>query len=273
VQGQAQEPATEGAVNRLRSLGPVTLMSLALALAVPALGGAEVAQKGNLRVSYSGSLAPKRLPRQGVAPVAVELGGRIITTDGLDPPALKQIEIAINHNGRLDPSARPICRLEQIQPASTSYARQVCGAARVGEGTFDASVAIPEQAPYPSRGTVTAFNGVERGKPVILLHIYGSEPVPTSFTLPLTIARGRGAFGTVLRGRLPLVDVHVGFVTGISLRLEGGGGSGRRPYLAAGCPAPKSFSSAVFPLLRARFSFADGRSLQSTLVRSCGARR
>ena len=256
----------------MRVLRPVTLIALALAIAVASIGEAEVAQEGNLRTSFSGSLAPKRLPRQGVAPVAVELGGRIFTTDGADPPALRTIEIAINRNGRLDPSARPLCRIEQIQPASTAYARQVCGAARVGDGTFSASIAIPEQAPYPSRGTVTAFNGVQGGRPVILLHIFGSEPVPTSFTLPLTIARGQGTFGTVLRGRLPLVDVHVGFVTGISLRLEGGGRPGRRPYLAAGCPAPKNFSSVVFPLLRARFSFADGRSLQSTLVRSCGAR-
>lgn len=232
----------------------------------------EIAQKGNLRVSFDGSLSPKKLPRHGQAPVAVELGGRIFTTDGADPPGLSEIEIEINRHGRLDPAARPVCRLEQIQPASTAYARRVCGAARVGEGSFSAAVAIPEQAPYPSRGTVTAFNGVEGGRPVIFLHIYGTEPLPTSFTLPLAIGRGRGRFGTVLRGTLPLVDVHVGFVTGISLHLDGGSRGGRRPYLAAGCPAPKGFRSTTFSLARVGFSFADGRSLASTLVRSCGAR-
>jgi hypothetical protein len=254
----------------MRRPAAVALALLLLTAAVPV--GAEVAQKGNLRVSFSGTLAPKKLPRHGQAPVAVELGGRIFTTDGTDPPGLSRIEIAINRSGRLDPSARPVCRLEQIQPASSAYARRVCAAARVGEGSFSAAVAIPEQSPYPSQGTVTAFNGLEAGRPVVLLHIYGTEPLPTSFTLPLAIVRGHGTFGTVLRGSLPSVDVHVGFVTGISLRLDGGRGRRGRPYLAAGCPAPKGFSGAVFPLARAGFSFTDGRELGSTLLRSCRAR-
>ncbi len=241
-----------------------------LAVAVPA-GADEVVQRGNLRVAFDGGLAPRKLPRRGPAPVTVELGGRIFTTDGSDPPGLSELELAINRGGRIDPGARPTCRLDRIQPASTTYARRVCAAARVGEGTFSAAVAIPEQAPYPSRGTVTAFNGVEAGRPVVLLHVYGTEPLPTSFTLSLSIRRSGGQFGTVLRGSLPTVDSHVGFVTGISLRLDGG--HGRRPYLSASCPAPRGSTLAVFPLARAGFSFADGRVLRSTLIRSCTVRK
>lgn len=249
--------------------------ALALVLCLIAAAPAraiDLAQRGNLRVSFSGALAPKKLPRQGTAPVAVTLGGRISTTDGTDPPALEGIEIALNRAGRLDHTALPSCRLEQIQPASTAYARAACAASQVGEGTFKAAVSIPEQSPYPSTGEVTAFNGEEGGRPVIFLHIYGTEPLPTSFTLPLTISRGRGTFGTVLRGALPSVDVHVGFVTGISLRLGRQPRAGRRPYLSAGCPAPKGFPGAIFPLARASFGFSDGRTLASTLVRSCTAR-
>jgi len=248
----------------------VTALALGL-FGSAALAQAEVAQRGNLRVSFSGALNPKKLPREGAAPISVQLGGRIFTTDGSDPPALSKIEIAINRAGRLEPKALPTCRLGQIQPASTDYARRVCGAARVGEGTFDASIAIPEQSPYPSQGTVTAFNGVQGGRPVIFLHIYGAEPVPTSFTLPLSFVRGDGSFGTVLRGELPSVDTHVGFVTGISLRL-GGGRPASRLYLTSGCPAPKGFSGAAFPLVRASFAFTEGPILSSTLMRSCTAR-
>lgn len=246
----------------------LTILALcALGAAAPAAG--EPVQKGNLRVSFSGAIAPKRLPRHGAAPISVRLGGRIATTDGSDPPALKKIEIAINREGRLDPRAVPTCDIDKIQPSSTTYARQVCGAARVGDGSFSASIAIPEQSPFPSRGTVTAFNGTENGRPVVLLHIYGAKPFPTSFTLPLRISRGRGRFGTVLSGRLPTVDVHVGFVTGISLRLDGTGGRRSRPYLSAGCPAPPGFTQIPFPLARAGFSFAGGKNLSSTLERTC----
>jgi hypothetical protein len=253
-------------MKRPRLFAAVTLAVLGLAFASQAVG--EPAQKGNLRVSFSGSLKPKKLPRKGASPITVQLGGRISTTDGTDPPGLSQIEIAINRAGRLDPRAVPTCRLEQIQPASTAYARRVCGAARIGQGTFSASIAIPEQSPFPSQGIVTAFNGVEDGRPVILLHIYGAEPIPTSFTLPLELRRGHGQFGTVLRGDLPTVDVHVGYVTGISLQLGGHG----RSYLTAGCPAPKGFPGAVFPLVRASFAFTEGPTLASTLVRNCTAR-
>jgi hypothetical protein len=249
--------------------------SLACVLAVlssGALAAAETAQQGSLRVSFTGALKPKKLPRSHTAPVTVRLGGDVSTTDGTDPPGLGAIEIAINREGQIDPAARPTCRLEQIQPATTAYARKVCGAARVGEGTFSASVSNPEQAPYPSQGIVTAFNGIEDGRPVILVHVYGTEPIPTSFTLPLTIGRAHGRFGTVLRGELPSVDVHIGFVTGLSLQLEGAGHRHARPYLAAGCPAPEGFAGVAFPLVRASFSFTDGRTLRQTLVRSCVVR-
>jgi hypothetical protein len=257
-------------MKRLRLLAAATIGTLALIGASQAIG--ETAQKGNLRVSFSGALNPKQLPRHGTAPIAVRIGGRISTTDGGDPPGLERIEMAINRAGRFDPRALPACRLDQIQPASTSYARRVCGSARVGDGAFSASIAIPEQSPYPSQGTVTAFNGVVGGRPVILLHIYGAQPVPTSFTLPLEFRRGSGRFSVALRGDLPTVDTHVGFVTGISLQLDGGPAAGKHPYLSAGCPAPQGFGGALFPLARASFTFADGRALSSTLVRRCSAR-
>lgn len=256
-------------MRRRRLLALVAIAAAVSALSSHALG--EVAQKGNLRVNFSGSFSPKKLPRDGFAPIGVSLGGNITTTDGADPPGLGRIEIAINRHGHLDPTALPTCSLDQIQPASTAYARRVCRRARVGEGRFNAAVSIPEQAPYPSAGVVTAFNGVEHGRPVVFLHIYGTEPLPTSFTLPLSISRGKGTFGTILRGTLPSVDAHVGFVTGLTLTLNRVSRRGKS-YLSAGCPAPKGFSGAVFPLLRASFLFNEGPTLSESLVRRCRAR-
>ncbi|HET8567337.1 MAG TPA: hypothetical protein VFL77_12795 [Solirubrobacterales bacterium] len=256
-------------MRRRRLLASLATIAVGFSLAAHALG--EVAQRGDIRVTFSGSFSPRKLPRSGRGAIAVSLGGKISSTDGTDPPGLGRIEIAINRVGHLDPTALPTCRLEQIQPASTAYARQVCGRARVGEGSFSAAVSIPEQAPYPSRGVVTAFNGREAGHPVVFLHIYGTEPLPTSFTLPLSVSRGSGTFGTILRGKLPSVDAHVGFVTGITLKLNSVTRRGRS-YLSASCPAPRGFSGVVFPLARASFAFAGGAILAETLVRHCRAR-
>jgi hypothetical protein len=120
------------------------------------------------------------------------------------------IEIAINRSARLNPEGLPICRIEQIQPETTEAAMAACGRAKAGECSFSAAVAIPGQAPFPSLGEVIAFQrGRVEGGPAILLHMYGSEPVPTSSTLPLRISRGNE---TAIR---PLYGVNCKFVSGV----------------------------------------------------------
>ena len=245
----------------------------ALALSLGPGAGAEIAQKGNLRVAFDGGISPRKLPRSGIAPVTVSMSGKITTTDGAAPPALQTFQVALNRAGRLDTKGLPACTLNQIQPATTAAAKRACGTSLVGRGSFSANVAIPEQSPFPSRGELLAFNGIEGGRPVIFAHIYGTEPVPTSFTLPLRISKGKGQFGTVLTGSLPNVAVDIAFVTGISLRLGRtfSQGGERHGYVSAGCPAPKGFSSVPFPLARAEFTFAGAGKLTRTLNRSCRA--
>ncbi len=252
-------------------LGAVAICAAALGVATAT---AEIAQKGNLRVAFEGEIAPRALPRQGTAPIDVTIGGHITTTDRTPPPQLQEIEIGINRHGRLDYRGLPACQLKRLQPSSNKDALKACRASLVGEGSFSANVLIPGQAPFPSKGRVLAFNGRKGGKPVIFAHVYGTEPVPTSYTLPFEIRRAKGTFATVLHASLPEVTTDVGFVTGLSLNLDRRFRyrGKTRSYLAAGCPAPAGFPGAVFPLIRAAFSFGSGAILSSTLTRSCTAR-
>jgi hypothetical protein len=252
----------------------LALTALALALALAALAQAEVTQRGNLRVSFEGKLSPHTLPRSGSAPVKVSVGAKIAATNGATPPQLRKISIAINRNGRFEPGGLPICRLDQIQPSTTADALRACRSALVGQGSFSAKVLLPQQAPFPSQGKVYAFNGRLGGAPAILAHVYGTNPVPTSYTIPFVISQAKGTFGTVLAASLPKVTSEWGYVTGLSMTL-GRSYSYRgekRSYLSAGCPAPKGFGGASFPFARAAFGFAGGRSVSSTLTRSCGVR-
>ena len=238
----------------------------ALALAAAPVAPAEVVQRGPLRVVFSGDLTPRTLPRSGFAPVGVAVGGRISTTNGKNPPQLQRVSIAVNRFGRFAPGRLPVCRYEQIQPATTEGALEACRASLIGEGSFSAQVLLPDQAPFPSAGKVHAFNGVYNGRPAILAHVYGAEPAPTSTTLPFRIDPiAKGAFGTMLSASLPRATSEWGYVTGLSLRLG-------RGLVSAGCPAPKGVPGAVFPLMRASFGFEGGAVLRSTLVRSCKAR-
>jgi len=249
-----------------------------LAIAVLAISGslatAEVSQKDGVRVSVTGSMSPTKLPRTGTAPIAVSVAGRISTSKQTSFPKLTGIAIAINREGKLDRKGLPLCRLGHINPSTTQEALKACRPALIGEGSFSADVRIPEQSPFPSEGKVLAFNGKLRGKPAIFAHIYGTKPVPTSYVLPFSITSTKGTFGTLLETSLPQVTGEWGYVTGISLDLDRtfSAGGKQRTYLAAGCPAPKGFTTAAFPLARTTFSFDGGLSLSSTLNRSCKVR-
>ncbi len=235
----------------------------------------EVVQRGKLRVSFDGKLTPHTLPRKGSAPVKVSVAAKIAATDGGSPPQLRQMAIAINRNGHFDPQgpAGLPPEGESSRPPPPTRSRPAAGSL-VGEGRFSAKVLLSQQAPFPAEGKVFAFNGTLHGKPAILAHVYGTDPVPTSYTLPFEIAPAKGTFGTVLRASLPGVTGESGYITGLSLTLGRSFSyrGRRRSYLSAGCPAPAGFPGAVFPFARASFSFAGKGSISSTLTRSCGAR-
>lgn len=253
----------------------LALAGLALcSLAFGALAQAEVEQKGNLRVTFAGEISPKKLPRQGSAPVEVAVAAEIASTQaGKNPPQLRKVTIAINRHGYLDPTGLPACRVGDIQPATTANALEACRESLVGQGHFSAKVLLPEQAPFPSRGKIYAFNGTYQGRPAILAHVYGTDPAPTSVTLPFTITRSGGTFGTTLSASLPQATSEWGYVTGLAMSLERRYSyRGKiRSYANAACPAPKGFPGAVFPFAKATFGF-EGRRLSSTLTRSCRVR-
>lgn len=256
---------------RLRgSLAALLLLPALLGLVVQA--GAETVRKGELQVAFEGKLTPNSLPRSGQAPITVSVSAKVSSTGTEPPPAMHQIEIAINAHGHVDPAALPVCSLEQIQPATTDDALAACKRSLVGEGRFLADVS--GHPPFPAEGKIYAFNGEVEGKPAILAHVYGTVPAPASYTLAFLISRSKGTFGTTLKATLPPVVPGSGYITAIYLKLgrtfsEGGR---RRSYITASCPAPKGFPGAVFPFARASVGFQGGPTVGTTLTRSCKAR-
>jgi hypothetical protein len=267
-------PRAKRAVKRTASpRGVLCLAALTIAALVPQ-ASAELVQKGSVRVALSASLKPTKLPRHGTAPIKVKIGGHISSTSAGGPPQLKEVTFAFNKAGKLDLGGLPKCRLGHIDPSTTQEAMLACGPSLVGEGHFSANVKFPEQSPFPSEGKVLAFNGVLKGKAVIFAHIYGVKPVPTSYVLPLEIKHAGGTFATQMHASLPQATGDWGYVTGLSLKLGRTYTSHgkRHSFLSAGCPAPKGFPGALFPLLRSSFAFAGGKTLSATLNRSCKAK-
>jgi len=246
----------------------------AVALALLAShAAAEIKEEHGVRVSVDGKLLPKKLPRHGTAPVSVSVSGHIGFERSSAPPQLETLTIAINRHGHLFSRGLPHCRMGRINPSTTQEALAACRSALVGEGHFSADVRLPEQSPFPSEGKVLAFNGKLDGRPAILAHIYGTEPVPTSYVLPFFIKGSSGTFGTVLETSLPSVTGEWGYVTGISMTLDRSFSyrGRRRSFLSAGCPAPAGFDIASFPLIRTSFGFEGGVNVTSTVNRVCRA--
>jgi hypothetical protein len=258
--------------NRLHFAFFATLIAI---LALTTLAQAEISQEGNLRVTVSGKLKPKRLPRQGTAPISVSVGGEIATTDQTPPPQLRALRIELNRNGRLDYEGLPTCEYARIQPGSSGHALASCRSSLVGKGDFSAEITLAGQETYSSKGRLLVFNSTRGGKPVLYGHIYSPRPFATSFVIVFEVVRLRkGTYGIALNAPLPAAMRAWGRLTSIGMTLnrrfhyEGKSHS----YISSGCPAPKGFPGAVFPLARTSFAFTGGTELSSVLSGNCKVR-
>jgi hypothetical protein len=249
--------------------------SIAAALVLGAsLAHAELTASGDLFVRFSGGIEPNALPRHERAPIAVRMKGVIRTLSGARPPSVRQISIALNRSGRIDSRGLPVCERREIEPSSSREALERCGGALVGKGSYDAEVAFPEQDAFRSRGRILAFNAVAGGEKVILAHVFGPEPVPITRIVVFRIRKTDGVYGTILTGALPRSLIRWGYLRSIHLAFhrtyEYRGR--QRSYISAACAAPAGFPGAVFPFARTSMAFEDGRTLASSLTRSCKVR-
>jgi hypothetical protein len=251
-----------------------TLVAVA-ALAAGQAGAAEVDQDGNLLVSFNGSIAPQKLPRDGTAPVGVQMGGRIRTTDSSSPPILDRIVLEINRSGELQRNGLPTCPLRKIRSISTAGARRACRPALIGRGSVTSRVSLPGQGAFASNGTLLAFNARHRGRPAIYAQVASGAPLPITYVIVFEVHKSKGTFATSLVGTLPPIASEYGYISAfnLSLRRTYRHHGRRMSYASAGCPAPQGFPAANFPLARVRYEFSDGRKLSSVLVRQCRVKR
>jgi hypothetical protein len=258
-----------------RALGALLSLTLLGTVGLSALAGAEIVKKGDVTVSFHGDISPRKLPRQGTAPVAVRMGAKIKGEDPANPPVLERIVLEINSHGVLSSKGLPRCPLARLNSISGSAeAKKACGEALIGHGNVTSRVTLPGQGAFASNGPLLAFNGTHKGKPAIFAQVATGAPLPLTYVIVFEVTKTKGTFGTRLDATLPPIASEYGYISAFDMSLQRhySHNGQKLSYASAGCPAPKGFDIASFPLAKASYEFSGDRTLSQTLLRECKAR-
>lgn len=251
---------------------------LTVAAVLACVVGAAVAQGAMLKVdnlvlTADGAFAPRKLPRRAYAPIEFKGWADVKAVDGGIPPALRQLVLDFDHDGRLSTRGLPTCDPALLEETSPEEARARCRGAIVGTGHIEALVApIGGGAPVRAASLLTLFNGpAEEGHPTVILQARTTAPAVQSFVLTIPITRRRGDFRyrAVLdvppilggRGAITHIDVEVGR----RYRYRGK----VRSYVSARC------SDGILGT-HGRFTFDDGEAgellVDASVEKACSAR-
>ena len=215
------------------------VLTLALgAIAALVVGSIAVAAKptviqvGNLKLTFNGGFTPTKLSKTKPTPITLNVSGKIQTTDGSHPPALKEFVLEADKNSSVDAKGVPTCKQGQLEATTTTAAEKACRPAIIGKGTTDVQILFPEQAPIPVKSKLLAFNGgVKGGKTTILLHAFLTQPTPTAIVTTVKIQKHKnGRYGVKSVASVPKIAGGSGSVTSFSLTIN------KKGYLLAKCP-------------------------------------
>jgi hypothetical protein len=261
-----------GSRGRRRRGRTAAATALTLAFLTASMAHAAVIQEGNLRITITSQIQPYKLPRTKPAPIAVFIAGHLAAPHGGIPSQLQKMSVKVNRHGLLQSKGLAVCRLSQLQPASTERALANCADALIGSGQFWAHIVFPDQGTYGTHGRLLIFNGRQNGQPVLLTHIFTSNPFFSSFVLVFKIKKiPHGTYGTELSASLPEALGSWGYVDRIKLTLKRKYSSQGKQlsYFNSACPAPKKVKRIVFPLAQASFEFAEGLDLTTKVEKAC----
>ena len=255
-----------------RRAGALALTTLILTSTT--LASATTVQSGDLRITVLAQIKPNKLPRVKPAPIAVLISGALASASGKRPPQLQSMRVLVNRHGLLQSEGLPVCPSAQLKGSSAERALASCSGALVGSGQFWAHIVLPDQGAYPTRGRLLVFNGRQGGKPVLLTHIYTSNPFNSAFTIPFSIKRVKaGRYGTELAASFPEALGSWGYVDRIKLTLkkEYAHHGQTLSYFNAACPAPKGTTRASFSLAKATLAF-DTTQITADVIKACGVK-
>jgi hypothetical protein len=225
-----------------------------------------IIQDGILRVTVDGGFTPPALPKAKLSPIGLSVSGKIETTDGSHPPALREFIVETDKNGAINAKGLPKCTIGKLVARETSAALKACKPALVGEGKTDVEVEFAESPPLLIHSKLLAFNGgVKGGVTTILIHAFLKNPVSAAVVTTVKVSKiHKGRFGTKSVASIPVIAGGAGspvsFELSVNRKFTYKGK--QQSYLLAKCPDGH---------LNARGSavFSNGKVLEGEVVRPC----
>lgn len=247
------------------------LLTLGVLIACALFAGstnAESLKFGKLWLTADGGFTPRTLSRTAYSPIDFKGYVNTRSVDGSVPPALQQVVVNFDRDGRLSTRGLATCDPSLLQEATPAEAREKCSQAIVGTGHVGALIATEAGPPVYASSLLTIFNGPrQEGHATVILHARTTVPGIQNFVITVPIERRPGAFRyratidippvAAGRGSLTHLDVDIGR----RYRFQGS----QRSYISARC---RHHVLSTF----GRFSFAEGIFLSGSVEKACTPR-
>lgn len=251
-----------------RSL-PFFLAILACAVLAGGALGAAMVETREIRLELNARFQPLKLPKKSYAPVEFSGYLDLARPGGGAPPALTQVVMDFDRDGRIDVAGLPTCAAERIADVSTEEARAICKGAIVGTGKLEALISLPG-GPVPTRSALTLFNGPRdaEGHPTVVVHTRIDVPATQTYAFVVPIEKQPGEFRYRATVNLPGLAGGLGSITNISVNI------GRR-YTAGGVKRSYVSARCSDHILRSHgiFTFANGLVIEGVgLEKYCAQR-
>lgn len=217
------------------------------------------------------TITPKKLSKKKQTPVTLNVKTETSSTtnaNGVPSPAIRAV-LDFDRDTRINAKGLSTCDPSKIENTSTEEALRFCKNAKIGGGVAHALLPVGTRV-FNVEQTVTAFNGKPQGgKPMILLHSYGTTPVTVSTVLsgPVTY-RNKEGYGPRLDLTIPLLGGGQGALIDFQAKIHRTFRfKGRKvSYISSTCKDKKLKS-------RGEFVFRDGVSLTPKLVAKCAQKK
>lgn len=247
------------------------LLGIGVLLACVACAGAASAalvRIENLVLTADGGFTPQLLPRRSFAPIEFKGRADLKAVDGGVPPAVRQVVLDFDRDGRLNVAGLPVCDPATLGESTPAEARARCGNAVVGSGRVAASIAQEGGPPIVARSALTIFNGPrQEGHPTAILHARTAVPAVQTFVVTVPIERRGGEYRYRTTVDVPPIAggrgaiTHIDATVGRRYRFRGS----KRSYASARC------SDGVLRT-HGHLTFADGMIIDGALEKACVAR-